>query len=214
MSYNETKKIEHFQNRVDEDPENGKKRAELICVLLAEGLRSEAIEAINLACQELPKKLRLPEFFHKPVIAELGKMGEVEPIEMLCVDLETHYDPDDDETIKRMIRKGRKFISEKYDFFPPKINEEDWWRGGPRLLDESEIVAWLAGNITFREDTVGLQLASLDDKNCLEGEFLEMDLDDFQRAFKEPLNLSKAPKKAIIEFGVLPDDSFIIKIYT
>lgn len=74
----------------------------------------------------------LPERFHKPVLTTLKREGLWSHAEMLCRDLEVSYGDilEEDESIKRMLRSGRKSIAAVHTNPPlvnPKRKGEEWF---------------------------------------------------------------------------------------
>ena len=152
---------------VEQNPEDPHPAKDLVAYLVAEGHQPAAVKTLHKAFQRL-EGLLLPEQLHKPIMTTMMDQGMLEPIEMVVCDLEQRYDVDDDITIKRLVRKGRREIRKRFGIFSDQIKGEDWWREGPHLLSEKDHEDWFPGNVqTIREGVVSIQIWGHTDHNCL-----------------------------------------------
>jgi hypothetical protein len=138
-----------------------------------EDLRSYLAQCL----EQLDRGPLLPERFHKPVLKALQKEGLWNHIEMVCRDLELSYGADiqEDESLKRMLRSGRKAISKTcpIPFAPEEMHGELWWEGraeAPARHKGEPIAERFLGYVTDhpREGFYTLYLVGHDEDNYLD----------------------------------------------
>jgi len=119
-----------------------KARLEHIGHLIQEAQEEELRSYLCECLETLDKGPLLPERFHKPVLKALKHSGLWQHMEMICWDLEQSYGDliHEDESIKRMLRAGRKAIRMAchIPFAPPKLHGELWWKGWAEAPEENE----------------------------------------------------------------------------
>ena len=151
MSYHE-----HYQQKIAKDPQNIKWRLSYLGEILQNYDHDHLRPAIRDALEELVKGPLLPERYHKPVLKSLKRDGLWNLMEMLCRDIELCYgeDIEEDESLKRMIRAGRKTIREvcPVPCIGPKVKGEDLWKvtelkpvtlPTPRTLPEEQFPCYI-----------------------------------------------------------------------
>lgn len=138
-----------------------------------EDLRSYLAQCL----EQLDRGPLLPERFHKPVLKVLQREGLWNHIEMICRDLELSYGDDiqEDESLKRMLRAGRKAIRKScpIPFAPEKMHGELWWAGwasAPPSLDGAPIEDRFLGYVTDHPEDgfYTLHLVGHDEDNYLD----------------------------------------------
>lgn len=172
-------KIEVLQAKVEKNPSDPFLWRDLCIELLSKGSVVEAVAVIQRALQALPRTLTLPEKFHKPILGALQERGEAQYMEILCRDLDVHYDAEGDEVIKRIVRKARRAIRKAYQDgvpFPDNMPEEVWWSGGAHLAHPKGVDLILPGKVVKAEGGVAtIMLMSLTDhEHVIETEYLEV----------------------------------------
>ena len=184
MTSNGDAKFNHLRKQAEQQPDNPHFAKDLVAHLVAEGQQTQAVRTLHKAFERL-EGLLLPEQLHKPVMTTMLDQGMLEPVEMVVCDLEQRYDVDDDITIKRLVRKGRREIRKRFGLFTDNIKGEDWWRNGPHVL-KGEYEEWLPGNVsTIREDVISIQVWGHTDYNSLDSYMVQLTKQNIDGKVKE-----------------------------
>lgn len=176
-------KIEVLSQEAKRDPSNAFKWRDLIIECLHQGRERDVVLACTRAFTALDRTPSLPEKFHIPVLREMESKGLVTLLEMICRDLDIHYDTKEDESLKRAVRRARRAISREFDggVFPPSIPEEEWWSEGPHVFRGSadeEGTIFPGRIIALKDGKAELLLMSiLTSSGLLETGTLEIDSD-------------------------------------
>lgn len=137
------KEIFHKQ-QIEKNPSCGNIRAEYIGFLVSKGRLEDAVFQILQANQVLEKNLKLPDTYHLKVIKSIVRAGEPFLLSAILEDLDTHYDIDGDESLKRVVNTARKLFKQVSGGvnFPEHLREWQWFKSPHYLPTDFYSVAW------------------------------------------------------------------------
>lgn len=199
-----------FKAKLEKDPQNVKTWLDYIGWLIAQGSSPHLSETLLDALSTLEKSFILPERFYHPVIKALAGQGLWKEIEILTSDLERSYAKDipEDEALRRILRKGRKYIEmgcPVEHLFPPHIKGEDWWKGPHLVEDTEDLEAWFPAHVThWDEEEVALVFFGKNEYGALDKAAMVIPRDLIQGYLKED---------SILEVGVYANGDIQVLIH-